>query len=101
MKTTDIKENAVKTEGGKRAFLLQTALFSSFLFLQFVILRMGNQAGRGFLSDAAQEYVYYAIQVFAVLGFLSFSLSRKRLDGTFAGRLVSGASLAILTAGFF
>ncbi len=49
------------------------ATFFAFMFLQYVVLRFGNQAGRGFLSDAVQENVYRFIQIAAVIGFLSFA----------------------------
>lgn len=53
----DFKKNAVA------AFF-----FASFMFLQFVILRMGNQAGRGFLSAKQQENVYIFLQIFVICG---------------------------------
>ena len=56
------------------------AIFGSFMFLQYVILRFCNQAGRGYLPDAQQESVYYAVQAFVILGFLVYALTR-RLQG--------------------
>lgn len=54
-----------------------TLLFTCFMFLQYVILRLGNQAGRGYLLEARQELVYYALQLFAILGFLAHALLRR------------------------
>ena len=51
-----------------------TVLFASFMFLQYAVLRMANRAGRGYLSDEAQEKVYLFIQIFAIAGFLSYAL---------------------------
>ena len=31
-----------------------SVLFSSFMFIQFIILRMSNQAGRGYLEEQYQ-----------------------------------------------
>ena len=45
-------------------------LFSAFMFIQLVFLRLGNKAGLGLLPDAVTEKVYYAIQVFVILGFV-------------------------------
>jgi len=42
--------------------------FFSVMFLQFVILRMGNQAGQGYLSEEKQEKVYIFLQLFMVGG---------------------------------
>lgn len=49
-------------------------LFSAFMFVQFIILRMGNQAGRGFLAEQHQELVYLFIQIVVICGFFSHAL---------------------------
>ena len=73
-------------------------LFSSFMLLQYVILRMGNAAGRGYISDGRQEYVYLFLQVFAISGFLTFAAAR-RASSRNADRL-SFFALAVCFAGF-
>lgn len=55
------------------------AVFGSFMFLQYVILRFCNQAGRGLLSDSWQEFIYYAVQIFVILGFLAHAGARRLL----------------------
>ena len=47
-----------------------TCLFGSFAFLQFVVLGLANHAGEGYLATGQREFVYYALQVFVILGFL-------------------------------
>ena len=47
-----------------------TCLFASFVFLQFTVLGLANHAGEGFLTTGQRELVYYALQVFVILGFL-------------------------------
>lgn len=53
-----------------------TLLFASFMFSQFVILRLANQAGSGYLPAAQQESVYLFIQIAAILGFSGHALFR-------------------------
>ena len=47
-----------------------TCLFGSFVFLQFTVLGLANHAGEGYLATGQRELVYYALQVFVILGFL-------------------------------
>ena len=47
------------------------------MFLQFVILRFYNQAGRGLLPDETQENVYFFIQILAVFGFVSLTRAAR------------------------
>lgn len=47
-----------------------TCLFGSFVFLQFTVLGLANHAGEGYLATGEREFVYYALQVFVILGFL-------------------------------
>ena len=56
-------------------------LFASFMLLQFVILRMGNQAGRGFLPDRRQELVYLFLQCAVIPGFLLHAPACRLLKG--------------------
>ena len=70
-------------------------LFSAFMFIQLVFLRLGNKAGLGLLPDAVTEKVYYAIQVFVILGFVVFSLVGKKAAGVCL-RVVSLCSVIVL-----
>ena len=91
----------MKTEkmNGKKTHAAGAVFFASFMFVQFVLLRIGNRAGRGYLSDARQEHVYYLLQVFVILGFLAFSGAEKALRGRKAERWVNGGALALLLLG--
>ena len=53
----------------KRAVSL-ILIFASFMLIQLVILRLGNQAGRGFIMPEHQELVYYGMQLPVILGFV-------------------------------
>lgn len=53
--------------------LFLTGLFASFMFLQLTVLALGNHAGDGYLSTETREMVYYAMQVFVILGFLAYA----------------------------
>ena len=74
--------------------ILCSALFASFMFIQLIILRMANQAGRGYLPDSSQEWVYCFIQVAVILGFLAHALIQRTLGdkrvyrASYAGGLV-------------
>ena len=45
-------------------------LFFSFMYVQLVVLRCANSAGRGFLPDERQELVYCFLQIVVIAGFL-------------------------------
>lgn len=47
-----------------------TGLFGAFVFLQFTALGLANHAGEGYLTPEQRELVYYALQVFVILGYL-------------------------------
>ena len=79
---TDFKKNAVVA-----------LFFASFMFLQFVILRMGNQAGRGFLTDGQQEKVYVFLQIFVIGGVALHVLLHAALKNSRAVRIASAAAL--------
>lgn len=51
-----------------------TCLFGSFVFLQFTVLALANHAGEGYLTPVQRDRVYYALQVFVILGYLLHSL---------------------------
>ena len=69
--------------------------FASFMFLQFVILRMGNQAGCGFLTDGQQEKVYVFLQVFVICGIAFHIILNSALKKDRILRIISVASLFI------
>ena len=75
-----------------------TLLFAAFMFVQFVILRLANQAGRGFLPPAQQEYVYLFAQVAAIVGFLGSALFFSEKRGG-AVKPVTAAALALCLTG--
>ncbi len=74
-------------------------LFSSFMFLQFVILRIANQSGKGLLPDEKQEHVYYLLQVFVIIGFLLFAATEKTLRSFGRSRSATTSALMLLFAG--
>lgn len=65
----------------KNKHLYPAILFSSFMFLQFIILRMANSAGRGFLEDERQEKIYVFIQLFVICG-IALHAAIRALAGT-------------------
>ena len=70
-------------------------LFASFMFLQLIILRMGNQAGQGFLPAGQQELVYVFLQVFVICGILLHALLRSALKSSPALRATGTFALAL------
>ena len=70
-------------------------LFSAFMFIQLVFLRLGNKAGLGLLPEAVSEKVYYGIQVLVILGFLVFAFV-KRNSTEKCTRVVSFCSVIVL-----
>ena len=75
------------------------SLFFSFMFIQYAVLRLGNQAGRGYLSDERQQYVYLFIQLFVICGFLSYALVKRLVKNAAADKVTVLAVLGILVAG--
>lgn len=73
------------------------AVFASFMFVQYVALRCCNQAGSGYLPEAKQELVYYAVQVFVILGFLTYGLT-SRIRNASVRTVVLRCVLALLPA---
>ena len=81
-------------------------MFSAYVFLQFTVLSLANHAGEGYLSTGQREQVYYALQVFVILGYLLYGLffrfcAGKRCQnaaayGVLAAFLVCGAGLFAL-----
>lgn len=72
-----------------------TALFSSFMFLQFVVLRFGNQAGRGYLAEQRQETVYGFLQAFVLIGFLLHAFCKTHIKSEKAYKAAAAASAGI------
>ena len=55
------------------------ALFAAYMFLHTTTLQLGSHVGTAELPAAQQEFLYYAHQVFIVLGFLSFAPTKRFL----------------------
>ena len=70
-------------------------LFFSFMFIQYVVLRFGNQAGRGYLSDDVQRYVYLMIQLFVIAGFFVFALINRLIKNRTAEKAVTLGVLGV------
>ena len=64
----------VMSEKLKNKSLSLTCLFGAFAFLQFTVMGLANHAGEGYLTTAQRELVYYALQIFVILGFLLYGL---------------------------
>lgn len=77
---------------------LNTVLFGSFMFLQLVLLGLGNHAGEGLLSDERRELVYYVLQVLVIAGFLAYAVWEHHF-GDAARKYTGAAVTAVLTAG--
>ena len=56
----------------KRTALI--CMFGAFVFLQFTVLGLANHAGEGYLTTGQRDLVYYALQVFVILGYLLHAL---------------------------
>lgn len=83
----------------KNKSIRYTLLFVSFMFTQFVVLRMGNQAGRGYLSGEHQELVYLFIQVAAILGFLGHALLRSVANAKDIYKPLTASALLLCLSG--
>ena len=55
------------------------ALFAAYMFLHITTFQLGSHVGTAELPAAQQEFLYYAHQVFIVLGFLSFAPTKRFL----------------------
>lgn len=86
-------ENKMRTDFKKNASV--SLFFASFMFVQFATLRMGNQAGRGFLSDERQEKVYIFLQVFVICGIALRVLLGSVLKNGRAAKVASAISLCV------
>ena len=74
-------------------------MFGAFVFLQFTVLGLANHAGEGYLATAQRDLVYYALQVFVILGYLLHSLFFRYCAGKRARGVMAGAVLGLFFAG--
>ena len=79
--------------------LFLTGLFASFMFLQLTVLALGNHAGDGYLSTETREMVYYAMQVFVILGFLAYAGTDRLIHKKRIRRNLLCAVQAVFAAG--
>ena len=82
----------------KREWVL-TGLFTAFVFLQFAVLGIANHAGEEYLPSERREMVYYALQVFVILGFLIYGVFERRIKEPNLRRSVTAFVLIIFCAG--
>ena len=76
-----------------------TGLFAAFMFLQFTVLGLGNHAGEGYLSVERRELVYYVLQIFVILGLLSYAAADRLIRAERARKTLLCAVLAAFAAG--
>ena len=78
-----------------------TLLFAAFMLIQFVALRLANQAGRGYLATEQQEYVYLYIQMVVIEGILTYWLFHRFFSckACFVGVLFSVLSVCAVGVG--
>ena len=84
----------------KNKTLRAALLFGAFMYAQLVILRACNAAGRGFLSDDRQAWVYCLLQVPVIAGYLLHAVLQPRLSPKFYAALSAGA-LGLCAMGAF
>ena len=72
-----------------------TFMFGAFVFLQFTVLGLANHAGEGYLATGQREKVYYALQVFVILGYLLYSLFFRYCAGKRIRNTVAAAVLGL------
>ncbi len=71
---------------------------AAFMLLQLTLLWLGNRAGADWLAPERQELVYYAEQVFVLLGFFLYALTH-RWGGAGLREGITPAALVLLLAG--
>ncbi len=76
--------------GKTKRDLTLTCLFGAFVFLQFTVLGMANHAGEGYLAADQRELVYYALQVFVILGYVLRCAYRRIFGGQVRGAFARG-----------
>lgn len=74
-------------------------LFFPFMYVQLVILRSANAAGRGYLAPQRQEAVYCLLQAAVIAGYLLHAALRPRGWQHKALRAVTGGALALCAGG--
>lgn len=79
--------------------LTAAVLFFSFMYLQFIILRFGNQAGRGFMPSDKQELVYVFLQVFVISGFVLFFLAKTFIKAPLPCRIITLSAVGAAVPG--
>ena len=82
-----------------RRTLSLAGCYGAWFFLQLVTLRAANSVGLEHLPAGQQELVYYALQVFAILGFCGYAAARRFLPGTGAQRGLTIGALGVYFAG--
>lgn len=85
----------------KNTMLSAALLFLPFMYAQLVILRAGNAAGRGFLPDDRQAWVYCFLQLPVIAGFLLHAGLSPRLRSKKAYAALSAGALGLCAAGAF
>lgn len=83
----------------KNINIRMTVLFSAFMFVQFIILRMSNQAGRGYLEQQHQELVYLFVQLVVICGFFSHALIKAVVKRERTYKAIVLAALLLCMAG--
>lgn len=66
----------------KKESLSLTCLFGAYVFLQFAVLGLANHAGEGYLTPGQRDLVYYALQIFVILGYVLYNLFFRFCVGT-------------------
>ena len=69
------------------------------MFLQFTVLGLGNHAGEGYLPTERRERVYYALQVFVLLGYLAYAAADGLVHRDAICKRIVAAALALFAAG--
>ncbi|MBR2742027.1 MAG: response regulator transcription factor [Clostridia bacterium] len=86
------------SKSAKRNVLL-SVMFTAAVFLQLCVLGVANHAGEGYLPAERREWVYYALQVFVIIGFFAYAAVRAALRGRRAERVILAAALCVFFAG--
>ena len=82
----------------KISFIL---LFASFVYIQFVTLRLGNRAGWGLLSEPHQEFVYFFLQIFVIGGYLLYAFLISKVKNPRIQNGIKSVVLVLSCAGAF
>ena len=85
----------------KTAHLRLLLLFFSFMYVQLVLLRLSNSAGRGYLAESRQELVYCFLQVAVIAGFLLHAALQPRVGAGKGATVFTALPLVFCAAGGF